>query len=92
MTRIALETRPALPRHVRLRRDEARQSWVLLAPERALLIDETGAAILQRVDGATSVAEIAAALAAEYDAPAAEIGQDVMDFLQDLADRRLLEG
>jgi len=88
---IGPESRPALPRHVRLRYDKARTSWVVLAPERALLVDETGAEILKRVDGRASVAEIIAALAAEYDAPPAEIGTDVTAFLQELADKRLLE-
>lgn len=88
---IAPDSRPVLPRHARLRYDEARQSWVLLGPERVLLLDEIGADILQRVDGERTVADIAALLAAEYDAPADEIGADIAAFLQDLADKRLVE-
>ncbi len=86
------DSRPVLPRHIKLRFDKARDSWVLLSPERALVLDEIGADILQRVDGKASVSQIAAQLAAEYDAPLADIAADVTAFLQDLADKRLLEG
>ncbi|MEQ8345974.1 MAG: pyrroloquinoline quinone biosynthesis peptide chaperone PqqD [Sneathiellaceae bacterium] len=86
------DSRPVLPRHIKLRFDKARDSWVLLSPERALVLDEIGADILQRVDGKASVSQIAAQLAAEYDAPPADIAADVTAFLQDLADKRLLEG
>ena len=85
------DSRPKLPRHIKLRYDKARESWVLLGPERALMLDDIGADILQRVDGSRSVAEIAAQLAADYDAPLADISADVTAFLQDLADKRLLD-
>lgn len=84
------DSRPNLPRHIKLRYDKARDSWVLLAPERALILDEIGAEILQRVDGQASVAQISAQLAAEYDAPLDDIAADVTAFLQDLADKQLL--
>ena len=85
------DSRPKLPRHIKLRFDKARDSWVLLGPERALMLDEIGAEILQRADGRRSVAEITRELAAEYDAPASDIAADVERFLQDLADKRLLD-
>lgn len=84
-------SRPTLPRHIKLRYDKARQSWVLLGPERALMLDEIGADILQRVNGRHSVAEIIAQLAAEYDASPTDIAADVEGFLRDLAEKRLLE-
>ena len=52
---------PRLPRHVRLRDDRARGCWVLLAPERVLLPDETALAVLHLVDGNRSVRQIAEA-------------------------------
>lgn len=91
MTRISPDSCPALPRHIKLRYDQARESWVVLAPERALLLDEIGADILQRVDGKRSVAAIIAQLAAEYDAAPEDIGADVTAFLQDLSDKRMVE-
>jgi len=83
-------TAPALAPHVRLRFDAARQSWVLLAPERVVLLDETAHAVLSRVDGATRADAIAAALAEEYDAPVAEIAADVAALLDDLRGQGLL--
>lgn len=91
MSRVRAETCPALPRHIKLRYDRARESWIVLGPERALVLDEIGADILQRVDGRRSVAAIVAQLAAEYDAAPEDIEADVMTFLQDLADKRMLE-
>jgi pyrroloquinoline quinone biosynthesis protein D len=85
--RVETASVPKLPRHVKFRFDETRQKWILLAPERLLLPDETAVAILERVDGARSVGDIVAALAAAYDAPAAEIETDVIAMLQDLADK-----
>ncbi len=42
---------PRLPRHVKLRFDKARERWVVLAPERVLMPDETALEVLQRCDG-----------------------------------------
>jgi hypothetical protein len=44
---------PFLPRGVRLHDDRVRGMKMLLAPERALRLDATGAAILGEIDGAT---------------------------------------
>ena len=61
--------RPALPRGVRLHWDRVRGTWALLAPERAIRLDDIGHAILVEVAGARSVAEIAGALAARFERP-----------------------
>ena len=58
------EATPVLPRGVRLHFDRVRGSWALLAPERAIALDEIGHAILAEVDGARDVRTIAASLAA----------------------------
>ena len=42
---------PKLPRHIKLRFDETRQQWLMLAPERVLMPDEIAVAILRRCDG-----------------------------------------
>lgn len=83
---------PRLARHARLRHDAARGQWVLLAPERVLVLDETAQAILSRLDGERDVPVIAALLAAEYDAPAEEIARDVREVLEDLRVQGLIEG
>ena len=40
-------SRPKLPRHARLKFDETRQVWVILAPERVLAPDEIAVEVLQ---------------------------------------------
>lgn len=85
-----LDSRPFLPRHVRLQFDPVRQDWALLSPERIFWPDEIGLDILRRCDGATSVQAMAAALAAEYDAPEEEVEADLLAFLQEWADRLLV--
>jgi pyrroloquinoline quinone biosynthesis protein D len=80
-----------LPAGVRLKRDEARDRHVLLAPERALVMDPIGIAILGEVDGVKSVRQVVQALAQTYAADPAVIGKDVSAFLTELADRRMLE-
>jgi pyrroloquinoline quinone biosynthesis protein D len=80
-------TRPALARHARLRFDETRQLWVILAPERVLLPDDIAVEVLQLCDGARDLISIASTLAAKYDAPVSDISSDVRAMLQDLADR-----
>ncbi len=82
---------PRLPRHVKMRFDQRRNRWIVLAPERVLLPDEIAVEILQRCDGATSVDAIVEALAQVYQASAEEIGADVTEMLQDLADQGFVE-
>ncbi len=90
-TDISAEARPHLPRGVRLRRDEARGRWTLLAPERIFEIDDTAAAVLGLCDGERDLAAIVAELAARYSAPPALIEKDVVAMLVDLKAKRVLE-
>lgn len=82
---------PRLPRGVRLHFDRVRDCWMLLAPERAIVLDTVGHAVLAEVDGDRSLGQITAALAAKYDAPEAEIEADSAGFLRALCDRRFLD-
>ncbi len=81
---------PRLATGVRLRHDAARGRWVVLAPERVVVPDETAVDVLRRVDGAASVTAIVDALAGEYDAPAEQIRRDVLELLVDLEQRGLI--
>lgn len=82
---------PSLPRGVRLHFDKVRDTWVLLAPERAVTLDAVGHAILSEVDGARSFGEITETLAARYDAPVKQIVEDSAGFLAALRNRRFLD-
>jgi pyrroloquinoline quinone biosynthesis protein D len=81
---------PALPRGVKLRFDQARKAWVLLAPERVLMPDPIAVEILKRCDGKRSVALVIDDLASTFAADRAQIETDVMAFLQDLADKGMV--
>ena len=85
------QSKPRLPRGVKLRHDDVRARWTLLAPERIFEVDETAAAVLQLCDGERDLAGIVAELAARYNAPAAVIEQDVVAMLGDLEAKRVLE-
>ena len=80
-------SRPALWRLARLDFDPVRQRPVLLYPEGAMLLNDTGAEILKLCNGQRTVAEIAAELGARYNA---DVTADVAEYLSNLADRELV--
>jgi pyrroloquinoline quinone biosynthesis protein D len=86
-TIIGAASRPALPRHVKMRHDAARDRWTILAPERVFTPDAIAVAVLQLCDGSRSVEAIAAELAQTYNAPKERILADVTALLQELADK-----
>ena len=83
-------SRPVLPRHAKLRYDETRKVWVILAPERVLAPDEIAVEVLQLCNGERNVADVADQLAEKYAAPRESILTDVIAMLQDLADKGFL--
>ena len=83
-------SRPVLPRHARLKFDDTRKVWVILAPERVLAPDEIAVEVLQLCDGERSVADMVDQLAAKYAAERNAIATDVIAMLQDLADKGFL--
>ncbi|WEX74045.1 pyrroloquinoline quinone biosynthesis peptide chaperone PqqD [Sinorhizobium numidicum] len=80
-----------LARGVRLHDDPVRGRKVLLAPERAMALDDIAVLIVQALDGKRSLDRIAADFAAEFDAPVVQITNDVSAFAKELAVRRMLE-
>src|SRR5438477_10712179 len=80
-------SRPVLPRHAKLKFDETRQLWVILAPERVLAPDEISVEILQLCDGVHCVADMIDQLAGTYAAERDPVGAPVIAMLQDLADK-----
>ncbi len=85
------DTTPRLLSGCRTKYDSVRGNWVLLAPERAIKLDEIGAAILAETNGERSLGGILDALATKYNAPREQIAGDVVAFLASLRDRRMLE-
>ena len=88
--RVSEASRPVLPRHAKLRFDETRQRWVILAPERVLAPDDVAVEVLQLCDGVRSVEAMIDLLAEKYTADRAAISTDVVAMLQDLADKGFL--
>jgi pyrroloquinoline quinone biosynthesis protein D len=88
--RVSEASRPILPRHAKLKFDETRQVWVILAPERVLAPDEIAVEVLRLCDGVRRVEEMVDQLAAKYTADRADISTDVVTMLQDLADKGFL--
>lgn len=82
---------PKFPRGVRLRFDDVRSQWILLAPERVLKPDGVALEILKRCDGRATLDEIADDLASAFDADRDEIARDVREFLGGLAAKRMLD-
>ena len=83
-------SRPVLPRHARLKFDDTRKVWVILAPERVLAPDEIAVEVLRLCDGVRSVGDIVDQLAIKYAAPREAISVDVIAMLQELADKGFL--
>jgi pyrroloquinoline quinone biosynthesis protein D len=77
---------PRLAPFIRLQTDRITNKPILLVPEAVLNLTENGAEILRLCDG-SKLSEIARRLAESYDAPMAEIMDDVWGFLDRLAEK-----
>jgi hypothetical protein len=60
------------------------------ADDELYTLNETGQAIWQKLDGQRTLKAVAAALAAEFNAPAAELEKDVLGFAGELTRRGIL--
>jgi pyrroloquinoline quinone biosynthesis protein D len=87
---LSSEARPGLAPGVRLTFDKARDQWVVLAPERVLVPDETALEILQRCNGTRQLEDIIDELASAYSADRSEIEQDVRELLGSLIEKRIV--
>ena len=74
-------------RLARLDYDPVRQRPVLLYPEGAVLLNDTGAAVLELLDGKRSVGEIAAILGERYQT---DVSADVTEYLSGLEQKELI--
>ena len=87
-TMVRPTNRPHLARLVRLQWDAVRERHVLLAPEGVLVLNRTGATILELCDGERTVDEIVGELHGRYSHVA---GDEVRDFLSRLSAKRWVE-
>jgi pyrroloquinoline quinone biosynthesis protein D len=87
-TALRLSSHPGLSPHVRLAFDRVRERHVLLRPESVLVLNPTGAAILELCDGRRTVAEIVRELGQRYDRV---VSGEVQDFLTRLVANRYME-
>lgn len=88
---ISAETRFRLAAKTRLRFDRKSSRYMLLYPERGLLLNPTAADVLQRCDGERTVGSIVAELARQYGHDVPKVEREVLDFLQTMADRGLVQ-
>jgi pyrroloquinoline quinone biosynthesis protein D len=84
---LTTDSRPKLWRLARLDYDPVRQRHVLLYPEGAVLLNDTGAAILELCNGARSVSDIVSILNERYQA---DVEADVTEYLDLMAQRELI--
>ena len=88
ITKLEPTDTPKLPRHAKLRYDEARKKWIINAPERVFELDETAAEIMKLVDGVISINSIVDKLHQKFSAASRDqISKDVISMLQSLADK-----
>lgn len=76
---------PKLASKAMLRHDSVRDVALLLLPERVVLLNTSGAAILGLCDGSRTVQEVVSQL--EHDFEAVDLANDVMTFLKDARGR-----
>jgi pyrroloquinoline quinone biosynthesis protein D len=85
---LTLDFVPHLWRLARLDYDRVRGRRILQYPEGAVLLNETGAAVLELVDGKRTVREIAQVLGERYHT---DVTADVTEYLSVLAERELIQ-
>ena len=78
---------PSIWRLARLDFDSVRQQHVLLYPEGAMLLNETGAAILELCDGHRTIGEIAKILDERYHC---DVLADVTEYLSELVEKEYI--
>jgi pyrroloquinoline quinone biosynthesis protein D len=84
---LSLDFFTRLWRLARLDFDTVRQRHVLLYPEGAVLLNDTGAAILELCNGSRTVEQISTILSERYHA---DVSADVNEYLTQMAERELV--
>jgi coenzyme PQQ biosynthesis protein PqqD len=88
---LELKLKLKLAPKTKLRLDPKTGKYILLYPEKGLLLNPAGAAILKRCDGQQALSAIIAALAVEFRTEEDVLRSEVLTFVQGLLDRGLLQ-
>ncbi|HKZ05395.1 MAG TPA: pyrroloquinoline quinone biosynthesis peptide chaperone PqqD [Methylomirabilota bacterium] len=88
---ISGESRLRLAAKARLRFDRQSSRYMLLYPERGLVLNPTAADVLRRCDGERTVGSIVEELARQYGHAPPTVEREVLAFLQTMADRGLVQ-
>ena len=88
---VTAQTVAKLARGVWLREDPVRGQTVLLAPERALALDEIAVMIVNALDGERNLDAIAEEFSVNFEAPKDRILSDMIAFVDKFSKRRMLE-
>jgi len=87
-----LQSRPRLAAKARLRFDRKSDRYMLIYPERGLLLSPSATAIVRQCTGDRTVREIVEAIADSHAGSSREtVERDVLAFLATLKDRGLLD-
>jgi pyrroloquinoline quinone biosynthesis protein D len=89
-TELTADSRPHLLRGVKLKNDQVRKTWVLLAPERFLRLNAISVDILRRCDGQAALGAIVDELAMTYAADRAVVERDVRVLVGSLVEKRMM--
>ncbi|MFB9274389.1 pyrroloquinoline quinone biosynthesis peptide chaperone PqqD [Cohnella cellulosilytica] len=89
MSARALSERPRLRSPGRMKYDKARQTELLLLPERVVELNEAAGAILRLCDGRRTIAQVIGELESTYGQSGLE--DDIVEFLAASAERGWLE-
>jgi pyrroloquinoline quinone biosynthesis protein D len=87
---MSVESRPRLAAKVRLRYDRKAERYMLLYPERGLVLNGTAADVAQLCTGEHTVRAIVAQLAVKYGQATDVVEREVLGFLTAMADRGLV--
>ena len=89
-TMFSASSRPRLAPKARLRFDRKTERYMLLYPEKGMVLNPTAADVLQLCTGEHTVTAIVERLAAKYDQDIGQVEGEVLQFLSTMAERGLV--
>ena len=87
---VATSAIPKLERGIRLKHDIVRERHVVLGPEMLIELNQTGTAIMNQINGSSSINEIVDRLAQQFEVNPQDISKDVAEFCTSMMLKRVL--